>query len=228
MNWVNVSNKLIQWVFIVMKLTGIWWLFNFPYVILGLLLMRAPTVANVNTIFIVCIVLFPIIIVPATVATLAITRRYGRDDDNFSFVKVFWKYYKTEYVRSLTLGCLNIIVLILFYIALRYYSGQSSLLAMIFYILVILTPFFFLYVYSFLVDQELPVRTYLTNTIYLLLMHPINTSLMILDVIGLAVILWFAFPPLLLFVLPGLLALIVTHFFQKGIKVETLKSHVNS
>ncbi|WP_445505955.1 YesL family protein [Niallia sp. 03190] len=226
MNWSHLSNNMIKRLYIILKLTGIWWLFNAPYAFLAVNILAAPDVASVHTIVILGIVLLPFVAVPTTVAALAIARRYVKGDDAFPFFKAFWNYYKREYVKSMVLGCLNAIVLIVFYLALRYYAGLSSPLAIVFYVLVILTPFFFLYVYSFLVDQELPLKAYLYNTIFLLLMHPLNTILMILNVLVAAYILWVALPPLLIFILPGLSVLIVTYFYQKSMGVEIKKQEI--
>lgn len=228
MNWFKISNNLIQWLYMILKLTGIWWLFNMPYAFLGVFLLVAPDVSIVHTIIIIGIVLLPFVAIPTTVATLAIARRYVKTDDVFPFLKVFWNYYKREYVKSMVLGSLNTSVLIVFYLALRYYAGLSSLLAIVFYALVIVTPLFFLYVYSYLVDQELPLKAYLTNTMFLLLVHPLNAILMILDVMVTAYILWVVLPPLLLFILPGLVALIVTYFYQKSMGVEIKKWKTSS
>ncbi|MGP7819339.1 YesL family protein [Niallia sp. 01092] len=226
MNRSHLSNNMIKRLYIILKLTGIWWLFNAPYVFLGVNLLAAPDVASVHTIVIIGIVLLPFVAIPATVAALAIARRYVKGDDSFPFFKAFWNYYKREYVKSMVLGCLNAIVLIVFYLALRYYAALSSPLAIVFYVLVILTPFFFLYVYSFLVDQELPLKAYLYNTIFLLLMHPLNTILMILNVLVAAYILWVVLPPLLIFILPGLSVLIVTYFYQKSMGLEIKKQEI--
>ncbi len=223
MNWFTFSDHLTKRLYIILKLTGIWWLFNVPYAFLGVNLLAAPDVASVHTIFIVGMVLLPFVAIPATVATLAIARRYMKDNDVFPFLQVFWKYYKREYRKSMILGCLNAMVVVVFYLALQYYAGMSLLLTIVFYTLVIVTPFFFLFVYSFLVDQELPLQAYLINTIFLLLMHPLNAILVILALMITTYILWVAFPPLLIFIFPGLVALIVTYFYQKSMGAEIKK-----
>lgn len=228
MNWLKYSDNLMKWLYMILKLTGIWWLFNIPYAFLGLQLFVAPDITSVHTMVIIGIFLLPFVAVPATVATLAITRRYANGDDEFPFLKVYWNYYKREYRKSMLFGCLNATMLVVFYLALRYYTGLSSLLAIVFYTLVIITPFFFLFVYSFLVDQELPLKAYLSNTLFLMLMHPFNTILMILDTVVIAFILWIVFPPLLIFIFPGLVALIVTYFFQKSVGVEINKWQTSS
>ena len=223
MNWLNFMNQLAQWIYMILKLTGIWWLFNLPYVLIGALLLLAPDVGSIHTLNIIGIILLPFVAIPSTVATLAIARRYMKEDDVFPLLQVFWSYYKREYKKSMVVGCLSAVIWIVFYLALRYYAGISSLLAIVFYMLVVLTPFFFMYVYSFLVDQKLPLKSYLTNTLFLLLMHPLNTFLMILDAIVIAYVLWVVFPPLLVFIYPGFIALIVTYFYQKSMDVEIEK-----
>lgn len=228
MNWFNFSNHLIKWLYLILKLTGIWWLFNIPYVFLGIILLMAPDTGTIHTMFLAGAVLLPFVAIPATVATLAIVRRYGRDDHSFSFLKAFWKYYRREYVKSMILGGINTTVLIIFYLALRYYADMSSFLAVVFYSLVIVTPFFFLLVYSFLVDQALPIKAYLTNTVFLFLVHPFNTLLMILDVSVPALLLWMVLPPLLLIIFPGFAALIVTHFFQKSMSKEIKRQQTSA
>ncbi|WP_342433087.1 DUF624 domain-containing protein [Neobacillus sp. FSL H8-0543] len=226
MNWFRYSDDLMKGLYNILKLTGIWWLFNVLYAFLGLNLLVAPDVASVHTIVIVGIVLLPFVAIPTTVATLGIARRYVKGDDTFPLFKVFWKYLKRDYVKSMLLGILNATVLFAFYLAFRYYSGLSSLLENVFYVLVVVTPFFFLYVYCYLVDQELPLKNYLTNTMFLLVIHPMNSIFMILDAVVAAYIMWLVFPPLLLFILPGLTALIVTYFFQKSMSVEIQKKHL--
>lgn len=223
MNWFGMSNNLIRWVYTILKLTGIWWLFSLPYAFLGVTLLIARDVDTVHTIVVSGIVLLPFILIPATVASLAIARKYVKGEEVFPFLKGFWTYYKREYKKSMVLGCLNVAIMVIFYLALRYYSGISYLLAIFFYVLVIITPFFFLLLYSFLVDQELPLKAYISNTFFLLITHPLNTFLMILYIVVVTYVLWVIFSPLLLFILPGLIVLIVTYFFQKSISIEIQK-----
>ncbi|MFP3122477.1 DUF624 domain-containing protein [Ectobacillus funiculus] len=223
MNWFTFGDHLTKRLYIILKLTGIWWLFNVPYAFLGMKLLAAPDVASVHTIFTIGMVLLPFVAIPATVATLAIARRFMKDDDAFPFLQVFWKSYKREYRKSMILGCLNAMMAVVLYLALQYYAGMSLLLTIVFYTLLIVTPFFFLFVYSFLVDQELPLQAYLINTIFLLLMHPLNAILVILALMITTYILWVAFSPLLIFIFPGLAALIVTYFYQKSMGAEIKK-----
>ncbi|WP_445487784.1 YesL family protein [Niallia sp. 03133] len=223
MNWLGWSNHLMKWLYMILKLSGIWWLFNVPYVFLSVNLLAAREIDAVHTIVLIGIILFPFVAAPATASVMGITRRFLKGDDGFPLFKMFLHYYKREYKKSMGFGCLNASILVVFYLALRYYAGISSILAIVFYVLVIVTPFFFLYVYCFLVDQELPLKAYLTNTMFLLLMHPLNAILMILDAVAAAYIMWRVFPPLLIFILPGLTAIIVTHFYQKSMGAEMKK-----
>lgn len=228
MNLFKYSDHLMKWLYMIIKLTGTWWLFNMPYALLGAYLLGAPDVSTVHTIVITGIILLPFVAIPTTVATLALARRYMKGDEEFPFLKVFWNYYKREYVKSMIFGCINATLLIVFYLSLRYYAGLSTLLAIVFYALVIVTPFYFLYVYSFLVDQELPMKAYFTNTMVILFKYPLNSVLMILETIGAVYIMWMVLPPLLFLILPGLAALIVTYFYHKSMGLEIKKRQTSS
>ncbi|MCO7176037.1 DUF624 domain-containing protein [Sporolactobacillus kofuensis] len=223
MNWMHFSDQLIKWVYLILKLTGIWWLFNSPYAFLGAVLLLVHDPSSVHSVFITSVALLPFVAIPALVAMLATARRYGRDDRSFSFLKSFWSYYRRDYKKSIILGGVNTGMLILFYFASRYYAELSSLLTAVFYLLLFVTPFFFLLVYSFLVDQQLSLKTYFSNTIFLSLKHPLNTLLMIMDIVVAIFLMWKIFPPLLVLVLPGLVALVTTHFYQKSMDTEIRK-----
>lgn len=214
----------MKWLFVLLKLTGIWWIFNLPNIFLGVNLLAARDVEAVNTIVITGICLLPFTAVPSTVAALAIARRYLKGDEEFAFLQSFWGYFKREYVKSMVLGLINAALLIVFYMAQRYYAGLSTLLAVFFYLLVIATPFFFLYVYSYLADQELPLNVYLSNAFFLLIMHPLNATLMVSAVLAAIYFFWAALPALLVLILPGLVAFSVTYFYQKSMKAEMKKA----
>ncbi|MBT2755843.1 DUF624 domain-containing protein [Mesobacillus foraminis] len=224
MNLLKVSNPLMKWLYMMLKLTGIWWLYNLPYIFLGVNLLAAKDVEAVHTIVITGICLLPFAAVPSTAAALAIARKYLKGDGEFPFFHSFWHYYKREYKKSVVLGLLNVALLIVFYLALRYYAELSALLAVFFYLLLVLTPFFFLYVCSYLVDQELPLKGYLINAFYLLIMHPLNTTLMVTVVLASGYFLWAALPPLLILIMPGLVAFTMTYFYQKSMAAEIKKS----
>jgi uncharacterized membrane protein YesL len=227
MNLFQHSNHLMKSLYMILKLTGFWWFLNVPYVLLGAYLWGAPDVTTVHTMGITGLMLLPFVAIPATVTTLALARRYVKSDEELPFLKVFWKYYKRDYVKSMILGIINTTVLTVFYLSIRYYAGISPLLAIFFYTLVFVTPFFFLYVYSFLVDQELPLKAYLSNSMMLLFKHPINGLLMIFEIFAATYIIWMVFPPLLFFILPGLVALLSTYFYQKSMRTEFEKWQIN-
>lgn len=223
MNLFQHSNHLMNSLYTILKLTGIWWLLNVPYILIGAYLWGAPDVTTVHMMGITGLILFPFVAIPATVTTLALARKYIKGYEELPFFKVFWKYYKREYVKSMIFGIINTAVLTVFYLSIRYYAGLSPILAIFFYALAIVTSFFFLYVYSFLVDQELPLKAYLSNSMMLLLKYPLNGLLMIFEIFAAAYIMWMVFPPLLLFILPGLVALLSTYFYEKSMRAELKK-----
>jgi uncharacterized membrane protein YesL len=228
MNWTHVSNQFIHWFYLILKLTGIWWLFNLPYALLGALLMRVPDVGSAHALFITSVVLLPFVAIPASVATLAITRRYGREERSFSFFKSFWSYYRRDYVKSMLLGGINTTVLTSLYLASRYYAAFSLFLTGVFYFLLFVTPIFFLIVYSLFVDQQLPIKTYFTNAVFLFLIHPINTLMMTVNIAAAALLMWWMFPPLLIMIFPGLVAAVGTHFYQKSMATELGKQQTSA
>ncbi len=220
MNWVKFSERVVKWLTPILLLTAIWWLFNLPDVFLALMIFTAHRVDSIRIAVLTMIVLMPFVTIPATTGVLAVARKYESSSDAFSFFKFFLKYYRRDYLKSMTLGLINTLVLAICYISLQYYASLSTIIAILFYLLLFLIPFYFLVLYSFLVDQELKVKTYFSNSLFLFIIHPVNMLTMIANITVIALLFWVIFKPLLVILFPGLCALIVMRYFKKSIDKE--------
>ncbi|MCV3295622.1 MAG: DUF624 domain-containing protein [Oenococcus sp.] len=223
MNWVKLSKTIINIVSPILFLSAVWWLLNFPYALLAVMIFTAKNSTMVQTAVASGLLFMPISAIPATVTTLALARRYFKDGHHLPSWKTELFYYRRDYLKSLIFGLINLSLLIIFYVSARYYARFFAFLAVIFIVLLVLLPFFFMILYSFLVDQQLSYRAYAANSFFMLVAHPVNSLLMMIDVAGTAFLLWVTFPPLLPILFPGSCVLLVTHYFKKSLDKEISK-----
>src|SRR5690625_6561329 len=92
MNWANQVNGAMQWAYGTIRITFIWILFSFPYVVLYLGLLLADDVNSVGGTLGVAILLMPFIFVPSIVAMLGLCKRLLKSSSDFGQALAnYWK-----------------------------------------------------------------------------------------------------------------------------------------
>lgn len=111
----------------------VWVMFNLPIVCISLLLLTTEDFAQINGILVMILMLAPFVFFPATTAMFGVVRKFIMRED-ILIVRHFIKYYKENYVRSMTGG----ICIILLWLILGYYYLMVAHINTIFTILIVI------------------------------------------------------------------------------------------
>lgn len=225
MNWANQISSAMQWVYGVIRISLIWIVFSFPYILLYLSLLLAEDSKSVGGTLGLAILLAPFIFIPSLVAMLGLCKSLLENSSEFDkTVSRYWRYYRRDYLKSVVIGIVYVLLLIMFYIAYYYYSQLFNPLSNIFLVLFYLTLIAFIYSLCFLSDRKLSIKQYIQNGYLLVFFHPINTLMMIFGIFLSYFILSNILPmTLCLLFFPCTIGLITMAFYNKGIKQEIEK-----
>ena len=226
MNWANQVNGAMQWAYAMIRISFIWILFSFPYVVLYLGLLLADDVNSVGGTLGVSILLMPFIFVPSIVAMLGLCKRLLQSSSDFGQALAnYWKYYRRDYFKSVLIGAVYVGLLIIFYIAYYYYSHSFNLLSIFFLVLFYLTLVAFTYSLCFLSDRKLSMKQYIQNGYLFVLFHPVNTLIMICGMFLSYFILSNILPMALCIIfIPCTFGLVAMALYNKGINQEIEKA----
>jgi uncharacterized membrane protein YesL len=116
----------------IMRFSGanlFWALFNIPIVILILNLVSASSLNQVTFSYIAILILLPFVFFPATTALFAVVRKWVMKDESIKMIPAFIKYYRENYLRSLTGGLLIVLTwfVVVFYCYILYINKGLSL-----------------------------------------------------------------------------------------------------
>lgn len=81
----------------------VWFVMNAPIVVLGYLLTTKTGLSDINIYLVLCFVLAPFILFPATTAMFAVLRKFIMGEE-VPIIQSFFKYYRENYVRSVMGG----------------------------------------------------------------------------------------------------------------------------
>ncbi|KAA0965561.1 DUF624 domain-containing protein [Sporosarcina sp. ANT_H38] len=208
----NVS----EWVIRYLIVNLLWFIFNIPIVFL---LINLLMVKNTNEIIAICIIIFaimPFLFFPATTGMFAVIRRWFMNERDIPIIRSFWKYYKENYVRSMTGGLIIGGMWLIFAVDYYYFTVRvSESFKYLFIFLFIFLLAFTLHFISTTVHFESKLFKSLKNSILITIGSPI-LSLGLGIITGLIVYVSFNY---LTFIIPlfmgSLLALVSFSIFYK-------------
>src|SRR5690625_4213184 len=115
MNLANQVNGAMQWAYAMIRISLIWILFSFPYLLLYLGVLLAEDVNSVGGTLGVAILLMPFIFIPSIVAMLGLCKRLLQSSSDFDqALAKYWKYYRRDYLKSVLIGAVYVGLLIVF------------------------------------------------------------------------------------------------------------------
>ncbi|MCT8139612.1 YesL family protein [Anaerobacillus sp. CMMVII] len=126
-------------------------------------------------------------IMPATVALFAITRKWVNGED-VSILKSYWKYYKTEFIKSNLLGLFLYIMIVLLYTNFMLLQNDVFWMDLVRYVLFFLTVLFVitvLYLFPIYVHYQLKLSHYVRDALIIGLGYPVHTVLMAVGIFAL-------------------------------------------
>lgn len=167
-------NKISE---LIMRFAGtnlLWFLFNIPIVFLGLSLFAMENANEVYTIIITIAFLTPLVFFPATTAMFGVLRKFVMDEE-VPIIRIFLKYYKENYLRSMIGG----IFIVFLWIILTYYYvillNISQLFGVIFIILLVVLLMFTLNFFSMTVHMETRLFAAFKSSFLITISSPILT-----------------------------------------------------
>ena len=208
----NVSEWIIR--YLVVNL--LWFTFNIPIVFL---LINLLMVKNTNEIIAISIVIFavmPFLFFPATIGMFAVVRKWFMNERDISVTRSFLKYYKENYIRSMTGGIIIVGMWLIFAVDYYYFTVKvSEAFKYLFIFLFIFLLAFTLHFMSTTVHFESKLFKSLKNSLFITIGSPL-LSLCLGIVSGLIVYVSFNY---LTFIIPlfmgSLLALFAFSIFYK-------------
>lgn len=217
----KTTTVITKWVYAIVRITLIWWMANSPYAILLITAFAAEDEGQVGAILLLGIFLLPFVFMPGTIATFGIGKEFYNQGNEFPLFITFFKYYKREYINGLKFGGAFVCIMALLYIAYSYYSSLLGLLfGLIFIFFMVVAIFYFIVLLSILVDRANSFTGYFTVTTQLITRHPLLTISMIFKMLLTVCFSGMTMPSLLVFACPGIIVLLVMHFYKECLKRE--------
>lgn len=150
---------------------------------------------------------------PATVAMFSIVRRWAKGDMDISIPKLFLESYKKEFIKSNILGAiislLSLVLMIDFFFLQQATPHIQNLLSVPFLIILILFICSLFYIFPMYVHYDMKIVQVIKNSFFIMIMRPFSTIMMFVSGVGLAILLSFA-PPLLIICSGNIFALVMT------------------
>ncbi|MBU7591653.1 YesL family protein [Metabacillus halosaccharovorans] len=166
-------NRLFEWIMRLSVINIMWIIFNLPICYLAMSLLFAEDEASVFLLLGTIAVLAPFMFFPATTAMFGVVRKWVMGDDDVPLVKSYWRFYKENYVRSLTGGLLLTLFWVIWTVDFFFFSKVNVFVSAFFLIgflfLFLMTLFFF----SNTVHAELKLLTSVKNAFFLTMVYPL-------------------------------------------------------
>lgn len=165
----------------------LWFFFNFPVFVIAMMLFFANS-PDTRVLFIFSIVvLLPFLFFPATAALFGIVRDWILHREKRMYAS-FWKYFRSNYKKSMTAGFLITIVMGISIVDYYYFVERNLLLSYLFLIFIGWTFLFSLYYLSDIVHNDLSQKQHLKNSLLLILSNPLVSIIVAVLCIGIVVI----------------------------------------
>lgn len=189
-------------------------------------------IALLNVLWIVFTLLGAVIfgLFPATVATFTIARKWVSGETDIPVVNTFWNSYKKDFVQGNLLGYLLSVVAYVLYLDFVFLTVSPSNAVYLLTIPFVLITFIFtltvLYVFPVFVYYDMKLFQVLKSAFFIMLLHPLQTLIMIIGCLGLFVILW-TFQGLAIFFGPAVLAVVIMMPAYKAFQKVKYKNMVS-
>lgn len=217
----KATTVITNWVYAVVRITLVWWMANFPYLFLLLAAFTVTNEGQVGTILLLGLLLVPFVLMPGTIGALGIGREFFKHGNEFPLFSSFFKYYKREYMNGLKFGSIFVGIMGVLYVAYSYYSSLlGSLFGLVFMVFMCMAIFFFLILLTIVVDRVDGFTAYFNISRYFIGNNPLLLILLVFKIILTICFCGVVMPSLLVFVCPGIIVLLVTHFYMECLKRE--------
>ncbi|SHN35083.1 YesL family protein [Gracilibacillus kekensis] len=201
--------NISQWIVRLIGVNLLWCLFNFPIIYLIINTMFIRTESNSLLMIYTIALLLPFVFYPATTALFGVVRRWVIGDAHAEIMKLYWRYYKENYMRSVLGGLVfTSISFSLFY----YFFALGFSSSYIVYFSIPIGIFFVAIIQNFFsltVHCHLSFLVTLKQSLLLFSMHPFTSILSVLVTIAIFYVSFFVFTFLIPFMIASSIAYIV-------------------
>lgn len=218
-------NRLFEWIMRLSVINILWIAFNLPICYLVFSILFAEDQSAMILFLLTIAVLAPFVFFPATTAMFGVVRKWVMGDLDVPLVKSYWKYYKENYVRSLTGGVILTIIWLIWGADFFFFSKINVIVSSFFLVgflfLFLMTVFFF----ANTVHAELKLMTSLKNSFFLTMVYPL-TNVIVLVLSG--IILYISIG-VFTFLIPFFMGTLITYitfaaYYQKMEKIHSKSS----
>ena len=123
-------------------------------------------------------------IMPSTAALYSITRSWNRGYTNFPLFKTFWREFKKYFLKANFLGIFMALLGYILYFNINYYQVQSGTMHYFYYLMLAFSFFYILillYMFPLLINYELKLRHIFKNALFICVLSPGYTFLILLS-----------------------------------------------
>lgn len=170
----GVFYQIAVWIMRFTTTNLLWFLFNLPIAYLALNLLLVKNVDELISLVTIIIFLTPFVFFPATTAMFGIARKWVTNQD-IKLLSSFWKYYKENYIRSMTGGMILVLIWVMVFI--NYYlflnSNLNSLFSWFFFGLAFLLTICTLHFFSITVHMKIRLFRSLRNSFFITVGNPL-------------------------------------------------------
>jgi uncharacterized membrane protein YesL len=218
------TTVITKWVYSVVRVTLVWWIANFPFLYLIFAAFGVKNGGQFGTLVLTGLALVPFVLVPGTIGALGVGRDTFKHENDFPLLSTFLKYYKREYVNGVKVGVVFMVTLSVFYMGYSYYSRLlGTTPGLVFILFIFAAIFYFIFLLTILVDRTNSMIGYFVVTAQLLSRHPVLMITLIIETLLVIYLCATMMPSLLVFVVPGIIVLLATHFYIQCLKQEEKK-----
>lgn len=222
---IQATKFVTKWVYVVVRITLVFWMVNILYLYLIFLTMAAKNIEQIATFFLTGLVLVPFFLFPGAIGALGISREFFKKENDFPLFPTFWKYFKRDYTNAMKIGAIFTVIVSVFYISYAYYSRLlGTVHGLVFLFFIFIAIFYFAFLLPVIVDRQHHLRGYFHATTQLMVRHPLYMLTVIFEIFIVLYLSAKMMPSLLVFVCPGIISLLLNHFYITCIKREKEKN----
>ncbi|WP_416148953.1 YesL family protein [Salipaludibacillus sp. HK11] len=164
---------LTEWIMRLSLINLLWILFNIPVLFLALNILFVQQMQDLIIIIVPITMLIPILFFPATTAMFASARSWLIEVDDLPIIRTYWKFYKTNYKKSLLGGLIFTAIWGIWAVDIYYLSDVHVFLMYIFLAMGIILFVYTLNFFSLLCHYEMKLFPLLKNTLIVTLASPL-------------------------------------------------------
>lgn len=214
--------RISEWIMRLSVTNVLWIVTAFPAFFFILTIMMAQDEAQVQASLFAIAVLSPFTLFPSTSAMFALARKWVMGDADVGLLRTFFRSYKENYKQSMFGGIIFIVLLVVLFFNLQFYSSQGGYAALLTYLFIALMVLLVVSIFNFFcITVHLHMKTLqvVKNAVLITVGQPFRSILISLSC---AAILYISFTQFNMVLLPfftgSVIAMITFWHFHNGFR----------